>query len=59
MAVVAGCPEEVGPGAFAPAIAGALPRGALTERPRLGHFGPLEDPAALAEDVSAWVQAHP
>ena len=24
----------------------------------LGHFGPLEDPAAMAEDVSAWVRAH-
>ena len=59
VAVVVGRPEEVGPGAFAPAIADALPQGTLIERPRLGHFGPLEDPAAMAEDVSAWVQAHP
>jgi len=59
VAVVVGRPEEVGPGAFAPAIADALPRGVLIERPHLGHFGPLEDPAAMAEDVSAWVQANP
>ncbi len=59
VAVVVGRADEVGPGAFAPAIADALPRGTLIERPRLGHFGPLEDPAAMAEDVSAWVRAHP
>ena len=59
VAVVAGRAHEVGPGAFAPAIADALPRGELIERPRLGHFGPLEDPDAMAEDVSAWVQSHP
>ena len=50
---------DAGPGAFAPAIADALPLGTLIERSRLGHFGPLEDPAAMAEDVSAWVRAHP
>ncbi len=58
VAVVVGRPEGVGPGAFAPVIADALPHGKLIERPRLGHFGPLEDPGAMAEDVSAWVQAH-
>ena len=59
VAVVAGRPEEFGPGAFAPAIANALPIGTFIERPRLGHFGPLEDPAAMAADVAAWVLAHP
>jgi hypothetical protein len=24
----------------------------------LGHFGPLEDPVAMAEAVSTWVQFH-
>jgi pimeloyl-ACP methyl ester carboxylesterase len=59
VAVVAGRPEEVGPAAFAPAIADALRRGTLIARPHLGHFGPLEDPAAMADDISAWVRAHP
>jgi pimeloyl-ACP methyl ester carboxylesterase len=59
VAVVAGRPEEVGPGAFAPAIANALAAGTFIERPHLGHFGPLEDPAAMAAEVSAWVLAHP
>ena len=59
VAVVAGRPEEFGPGAFAPAIANALPIGTFIERSRLGHFGPLEDPAAMAADVAAWVLAHP
>jgi len=59
VAVVAGHLDEVGPGTFASAIADALPRGVLVERPRLGHFGPLEDPIAMAEDVCAWVEDHP
>jgi pimeloyl-ACP methyl ester carboxylesterase len=58
VAVVAGRPDEIGPGAFAPAIANALPQGTLIQRPLLGHFGPLEDPVAMAKDVSAWVQLH-
>jgi pimeloyl-ACP methyl ester carboxylesterase len=59
VAVVTGRSEEVGPAAFAPAIADVLREGALIERPLLGHFGPLEDPAAMAAEVSAWVRAHP
>lgn len=59
VAIVVGRPEDIGPGAFAPAIAAALPRGTLVERPHLGHFGPLEDPASMAADVAAWVRAHP
>ncbi len=56
VAIVIGRPEGVGPGAFAPAIAGALTRGTLIERPQHGHFGPLEDPAAMAADVADWVR---
>lgn len=58
VAIVVGRPDEVGPRAFAPATAAALPLGQLVERPDLGHFGPLEDPAAMAEDVAVWVRAH-
>ena len=58
VAVVAGRPDGVGPGAFAPTIAEALRKGVLYVRPDLGHFGPLQDPAAMAEDVAIWVRAH-
>jgi pimeloyl-ACP methyl ester carboxylesterase len=58
VAVVAGRPEDIGPGAFAASVAEALPRGTLMVRPDLGHFGPLEDPAAMARDVTDWVRAH-
>ena len=33
--------------------------GTLIEYTHLGHFGPLEDPAGMAEAISAWVVAHP
>ena len=56
VAIVVGRPEDIGPGAFAPEIAAALLRGTLVERPHLGHFGPLEDPAAMAADVADWVR---
>ncbi len=56
VAIVVGRPEPMSPAAFAPAIAAALPRGTLMERPRLGHFGPLEDPEAMAADVADWVE---
>ncbi len=58
VAVVAGRPDRVGPRAFAPAIAEALPKGVLVEWPDLGHFGPLQDPAAMAEDMACWVRSH-
>jgi pimeloyl-ACP methyl ester carboxylesterase len=54
--VVAGRMEPYGPVAFAPAVAAALPRGRLIERPDLGHFGPLEDPRSMAGDLATWVQ---
>jgi pimeloyl-ACP methyl ester carboxylesterase len=58
VAVVAGHPDELGPGAFAPAIADSLPQGTCIMQSQVGHFGPLEDPAAMAESVSNWVQGH-
>jgi pimeloyl-ACP methyl ester carboxylesterase len=58
VAVVAGSPDGLSPGTFAPIVAEAFPKGILIERPHLGHFGPLEDPAAMAQDVAGWVQIH-
>ncbi|HEX2576284.1 MAG TPA: alpha/beta hydrolase [Aquihabitans sp.] len=43
-----------GPGAFAPAIAEALPRGSLRRYGHLGHFGPFQDPDTIADDVIAF-----
>ncbi len=36
---------------FAPALADALPHGTLERHPTLGHFGPLQDPAAVAAAI--------
>ena len=44
-----------GPAMFAPAVAAALAHGELEEHPALGHFGPLEDPVAMAASVRALV----
>ncbi len=50
--VVVACGEdEVGPAAFAPVIASALPDGRLEQHRHMGHFGPLEAPAVLAAAV--------
>ena len=46
--IAVGDPSSFGPAAFAGAIADALPQGHLQSFPDLGHFGPLEDPAAIA-----------
>jgi pimeloyl-ACP methyl ester carboxylesterase len=53
------CPATVAVGVEAPGtpaffgetIAAALPHGRLERHPDLGHFGPLEDPAAIAEAI--------
>lgn len=42
---------DPGPAFVASAIAGALPNGELVVLDGLGHFGPLEDPDAIADDV--------
>jgi pimeloyl-ACP methyl ester carboxylesterase len=57
VAVVAGRNEEAGPVAFVPAALAQLQHGTFVDRPRLGHFGPLEDPSGAARDVTAWVDA--
>ena len=40
-----------GPAQMAPVIAGALPGGVFERHPTLTHFGPMEDPAVMAEAV--------
>ncbi|HNB94284.1 MAG TPA: alpha/beta hydrolase [Microthrixaceae bacterium] len=51
--VLRGQDTPYSPAAFAPAVADALPHGVLEEHPELGHFGPLQDPAAMAASISA------
>jgi pimeloyl-ACP methyl ester carboxylesterase len=43
------------PAGFAPPAAEHLPRGRLQRHPGLGHFGPLEDPSAMAASVATWL----
>jgi pimeloyl-ACP methyl ester carboxylesterase len=45
------------PSSFAPRVAEALPHGHLSRHPELGHFGPLEDPDAMAAELAAWTEA--
>jgi pimeloyl-ACP methyl ester carboxylesterase len=40
------------PAQIAPDVAAALPHGSLVEYAHLGHFGPLQDPALLAAEIS-------
>lgn len=49
--IATGGVDPVGPAAFAPAIADALPHGELVVFDDLGHFGPLQDPDAVADDI--------
>jgi pimeloyl-ACP methyl ester carboxylesterase len=58
VALVAGRPDGFGPVTFVPANLAQLRRGTLVERPHLGHFGPLEDPAGMARDIAGWVEAN-
>jgi pimeloyl-ACP methyl ester carboxylesterase len=45
------------PSAFAPRVAEALPGGQLSPHPELGHFGPLQEPDAMAAELAAWTEA--
>lgn len=55
VAVAVGVVEELRPAAWGPAIAEALVNGRLLTFPTLGHFGPLEDPAAVGASVIDWL----
>ncbi len=55
-----GCPVTIaigadgpGPASFGPAVVEALPHGRLDRYPHLSHFGPMEDPAAMAAALRA------
>lgn len=54
--VARGREEPFSPSLFAPAVAAALPSATLEEHPTLGHFGPLEDPAAIAASIRSSAQ---
>ena len=41
------------PSMFGPGIVDAMPHAVLERHPKLGHFGPLQDPAAIAEAILA------
>jgi pimeloyl-ACP methyl ester carboxylesterase len=58
VAIVAGRTAPFGPVEFAVTVAQALPKGTLIERRHLGHFGPLENPKDMAQDVAEWVATH-
>jgi pimeloyl-ACP methyl ester carboxylesterase len=51
--VARGALDVAGPASFAGPVADALPHGRLEEHPDLGHFGPLEDPDAIAAAIDA------
>jgi 3-oxoadipate enol-lactonase len=46
--VMAGTPEANPPGMIAPVVAEALADGRLLVFPQLTHFGPMQDPEAVA-----------
>lgn len=41
------------PSMFGPAIVDAMPNAVLERHPKLGHFGPLQDPETIAEAILA------
>jgi hypothetical protein len=45
--------ETVGPAQMAAMIAARLPHGTRERHPTLSHFGPMEDPGAMAAAVRA------
>ena len=53
--VLRGSDRMPGPAGFAQDIADALPAGVLEDHPELFHFGPLEDPAAMAASALRFV----
>jgi pimeloyl-ACP methyl ester carboxylesterase len=46
------------PAMFGPDIADALPNGRLERHPTLGHFGPLQDPTAVADGILRLTAEH-
>jgi pimeloyl-ACP methyl ester carboxylesterase len=50
--VAVGGTDDGGPASFAARIADGIPGGRLLTFAELGHFGPLEQPAAVAASVA-------
>jgi pimeloyl-ACP methyl ester carboxylesterase len=50
--VAMGRPAPFEPSSVAVAIVEALPHGHLSPHPELGHFGPMQDPDAIAADIA-------
>lgn len=57
--VLRGSADAFGPAAVAPMVAESLPEGQLEDHPELGHFGPLEDPRAMAASIRSAVTGAP
>jgi pimeloyl-ACP methyl ester carboxylesterase len=53
--VATGAEEPYAPSAFAAAIVADARHGRLSRHPELGHFGPLEDPDAMAEEIAGLI----
>ncbi len=45
------------PSVFAPTVADTVPHGRLERFDQLGHFGPMEDPAAIADAIHRFLTA--
>ncbi len=54
--VLRGGDDTGGPAGLAPRIVEHLPAGHLEEHPELGHFGPLEQPDAMADSANAVIR---
>ena len=50
---VGGRTDDQGPAIFAPGVVKAIPGAVLVEYSHVGHFGPLQDPQTIAEDIVA------
>lgn len=57
VAVLRGRDDAGAPAGLAPGIVGRLPLGHLEDHPELGHFGPLEDPDAMADSANGLIRA--
>ena len=55
MVVVRGRIDEPGPATIAESAAVALPDGGLVVHDELSHFGPMEEPAQLAVEITAFI----
>jgi pimeloyl-ACP methyl ester carboxylesterase len=57
--VVSGIVEDGGPSRFAQQVADELPHGRFVELPQLDHFGPMTQPALIADLIARAVDERP